>query len=174
MYTYACTQIYVNKYTHVYIYTHAFLRWYICMYTCIHTYLRIYLSMYVLIHVCIHIEESFSHIRVLFLSLTHSLSISLSLSFTFVLCFTLCLSLPPPNARTSQNDINAGYTQLKCALCARSMARDTYDRWRKKPTPRVRRGFELQHAATHTHYLAFISFSLPPPLSLAFSLPFIH
>ena len=47
-------------------------------------------------------------------------------------------------------------------------------KWRKKPTPRVRRGFKLQHAATRTHYLAFISFSLPPPLSLAFSLPLIH
>jgi len=155
------------------------------MYTCIHTYLRIYLCIYVLIHVCIHIEESFSHIRVLSLTLTHSPSISLSLSFTFVLCFTLCLSLPPPNARTSQNDINAGYTQLKCALCARSMAQETHDRWRQKPThsvrrgfekptPRVRRGFEVQHAATRTRYLAFISLSLPPPLSLAFSLPLIH
>ena len=169
----------------MYKYTHAFLRWYICMYTCIHTYLRIYLSIYILMHVCIQIEESFPHISVLSLTLTPSFSISLSLSFTFVLCFTLCLSLPPTHARTSPSDINTGYTQLKCAVCARSMARDTHDRWRKKPTPRVRRGFEkpthsvrrgfeLQHAATRTHYLAFISFSLPPPLSLAFSLPLIH
>ena len=66
-----------------------------------------------------NIEDSFSHIHVLSLILTHSLSISLSLSFTFVLCFTLCLSLPPPHARTSQNDINTGYTQLTCAVCAR-------------------------------------------------------
>jgi len=154
------------------IYTHAFLRLYICMYTCIHTYLRIYLSIYILIRVCIHIQELFSHTRVLSLTLTPSLSVSLSLSFTFVLCFTLCLSLPLPHARTSPSDINTGYTQLKCALCARSMARDTHDRWRKKPTPRVRRGFELQHAATRTHYLAFISFSLPPSLSLSLSLSF--
>ena len=118
---------------------------------------------------CIHLEESFPHIRVLSLTLTPSLYITLPLSFTFVLCFTLCLSLPPPHARTSPRDINTGYTQLKCAVCARSMARDTHDRWRKKLTPRVRRGFELQHAATRTHYLALISFSLPPSLSLALS-----
>ena len=154
----------------MYIYTDALLCLYICMYTCIHTYLRIYLSIYIIIHVCIHIEESFPHIRVLSLTLTHSLSVSLSLSCTFVLCFTLFLSLSPPHTRTSQSDINTGYTQLTCAVCARSMARDTHDRWREKPTPRVRRGFELQHAATRTHYLAFISFSLPPSLSLSLSL----
>jgi len=160
----------MNVYTHMYIYTHAFLRLYICMYTCIHEYLRIYLSIHILIHVCIHIEESFSHIRVLGLTLTHCLYISLSLSFTFVLCFTLSFSLPPPHTRTSQNDINTGYTQLECALCARSMVRETHDRWRKKPTPHVRRGFELQHAATRKQHLTCISFSLPPPLSLALSL----
>ena len=127
------------------------------MYTCIRTYLRIYLSIYIFIHVCIHIEESFPHIRVLSLTLTHSLHMSLSLRFTLVLCFTLFLSLPPLHAPMSQNEINTGYTQLKCAVCAQSMARETHDRWRKKRTPRVRHGFEVQHAATRTHYLAFIS-----------------
>ena len=123
---------------------------------------------------CVYTSRNHFLISAFSLTLTHSLYVSLSLSCTFVLCFTLFLSLSPPHTRTSQSDINTGYTQLKCALCARSMVRDTHDRGRKKPTPRVRRGFEVQHAATRTRYIAFISFSLPPPLSLAFSLPLIH
>ena len=124
-------------------------------------------------HTCTHtLSLALVHSRTFCHSLSPSLSLSLdSLSLPLFLSLSISLSL---SVSISLSLVNTGYTQLKCAVCARSMAQDTHDRWRKKPTPRVRRVFELQHAATRTHYLAFISFFLPPPPSLAFSLPLIH
>ena len=157
MYIYSCVSTLVYMYSHMYTHIFTHLLIHIHINTCVYTHRGI-ISSY---------PRSLSHFDTL------SLCLPLSLLHVRSLFHFVPLSAPP-HTRTSQSDINTGYTQLTCAVCARSMAREMHDRGRKKPTPRVRRGFELQHAATRTHYLAFISFSLPPPLSLAFSLPLIH
>ena len=85
--------------------------------------------MYILTQICMHIKELFAHVhaRSPSLCLWHSLSYSPAHSLSRSFSISLFPSLyPPPHARTSQNDINTGYKQLTCALCAPPMARETH------------------------------------------------
>jgi len=134
-YTYICIYIYIC----IHIYICIFIYKCVCLYVCIHVYTYIFTYAYSFIHthrymcVCIkikHMNESFTFVR----PLSQKREGSYERCF---LTFSVCLLLPsfsvslclcpycPKNTSTSQNDINTGYKQLACALCAQSMARET-------------------------------------------------
>jgi len=144
MYIYRCIYVYLNIYTRVYIQIHVF------VYICVHIYTIIckFIHTHLYKSVCIWKNYLLTYARslslslfgtlslylpltlfhlALSLSLWHSLSVSPSHSVSPSFSISLCPSLyTSPHARSSQHDINTGYTQLTCALCAPSMARETY------------------------------------------------